>query len=289
MRAAFGFFKILPLDVASGLGGFIFRNLGMLIGATRKARKNLEIAFPGLSKGEQDKILLEMWDNLGRVMAEYPHLETIARKRTVVENQDIIDQVVANKSGAILVASHLANWEINGANLYTKCGVPLHLTYRALNNPYADKILHDARTLKGKLPAYAKSREGGRQILNTLKTHQILGMLIDQKYNEGLAVPFFGKPAMSNPVYVQLAQKYKCPAIPVQAIRLKGAHFKIKVYPPLGLFDPDGKPFPVENVIANTHMLLERWIRENPGQWLWLHRRWDSKGLKEGTHEAHSL
>lgn len=276
----FFIYAILPLDTASALGGFVGRMAGHCMGASRKARKHIDMAMPDLSEAEKKKIITGMWDNLGRTLAEYPHLEKIARERVQVENVGIIEAALKEEKPVILIAAHLANWEISGASLYIKYNRPLNLTYRAMNNPFADKLLMQARTLKGKLPAYPKSRDSARQILMALKNNQCLGILIDQKYNEGIVVPFFGIPAMTNPVAVPLAQKFKCPLIFVQTIRTKGANFTIRVHPPLELFDAEGKPLTAETILGNAHTMLEGWVREHPEQWLWLHRRWDSKALK---------
>ena len=101
--------------------------------------------------------------------------------------------------------------------------------------------------------------------------------LIDQKYNEGVAVPFFGKPAMTNPAFVIMARKYNYPLIPIQIIRENGANFRIIIHEELKA----PKDRPVEEVIAQAHGLLEDWIAKRPAQWLWLHRRWESLKLEE--------
>lgn len=277
----FLFFKIIPPQTASAIGGWMGRTLGPKLAASRKAEKNLQRALPDLDKNEQDKIIREMWDNLGRVIAEYPHLEKISRDYTTFEDEAALKSFFEKDEAAVLFSAHLANWEINGTAILTHFGKPVDLTYRALNNPWADKILSHARTLGGRIRAYPKSRSSGKDILEAIKQSRYLGILIDQKYNEGINVPFFGLPAMTNPIFVKLAQKYKCPLLPVHNTRLKGAHFRIKIAPPLATHDENGNPRPVEDIIAESHTILENWIRENPGQWLWLHRRWPKQEMEE--------
>ncbi len=273
-------FSLLPVRWASEAGGFLGRMIGPKLATSRKARSNIRIAFPDILQEEEDKILREMWDNLGRVMAEYPHLETLSRNHVSLTNQSIID-AHTNNGPALFLGGHLGNWEVNCASSIFHGAKPVHITYRAPNNPAADRLLMKARTLDGRLKAYPKGREGGAQMMRALKNGDHLGMMIDQKYNEGLAVPFFGQPAMTNPVFVQMAQKYKAALIPIQNIRRDGPQFELVVHEPLVIFDADGAPLPVEDVIHSAHVVLESWIRENPGQWLWLHRRWDSKQLKD--------
>ncbi|MEZ5919453.1 MAG: lipid A biosynthesis acyltransferase [Alphaproteobacteria bacterium] len=281
----FGLFKLLPPQTASETGGWITRTLGPRMAVSRKALANIRRALPGLSAEEEQRILRGMWDNLGRVIAEYPHLETISRDRTVFEGHSDFDSFFAADEPAVFISAHLSNWEIHGAALLTQFGKKVELTYRAPNNPWSARLLHRARTLGGRIPAHPKTRESGKALLEALRAGRYLGFLIDQKYNEGVSVPFFGIEAMTNPVFIKMAQRYKCPVIPVQNIRLDGARFRLKFYEPLRLFGEDGAPLPVEDVLAEAHAVLEGWIREHPEQWLWLHRRWPSDNDKKKEDE----
>jgi KDO2-lipid IV(A) lauroyltransferase len=281
----FGLFKLLPPQTASGFGGWVARTLGPHMAVSRKALTNIRRALPGLTPEEERRILRGMWDNLGRVIAEYPHLEKISRERTVFEGRDDFEKFFAAGEPAIFISAHLSNWEIHGAALLTQFSKKVELTYRAPNNPWSARLLHHARTLGGRIPAHPKTRESGKALLEALRAGRYLGFLIDQKYNEGVSVPFFGIEAMTNPVFDKMAQRYKCPVIPVQNIRLDGPRFRLKFYEPLRLFSENGAPLPVETVIAEAHGLLESWIREHPEHWLWLHRRWPSdNNFKKEDH-----
>lgn len=270
----FAIFRLLPAQRASACGGFIGRTIGSALAASRKARRNVELVFPDISPEEKDKVVMGMWDNLGRIIAEYPHLESLGRNGTVIEGAEKLQKALEERKGAICFGAHLGNWEINSAACLTQLGLAVDISYRAPNNPRADRLLMRARSLGGRIRAYPKSRGGGRNMMEAVKSGHILGILIDQKYREGIAVPFFGREAMTNPFFVQLAQKYGCPLIPIRNIRLRSARFKLVIYDPLKVFDDNGRPRPVEDVIAEAHRILEGWIGETPEQWLWLHRRW---------------
>ncbi|MGQ0527019.1 MAG: lysophospholipid acyltransferase family protein [Alphaproteobacteria bacterium] len=270
----FSIFRMMPLDMASACGGWFARAIGPRMAASRKAYKNLALAFPDRDEGWMKHVTHEMWGNMGRTAAEYMHLRQIGRERVIVTHEHIFQEAVAAGQGAIFISAHMGNWEINAPTLHERYNIPLNLTYRAPNNPYADAMLSRTRSLNGRIKTFPKHRSSGKDIMQVLKDKGFVGILIDQKYNEGVAVPFFGTPAMTNPIFVKLAQKYKCPVIPVQNKRLKGARFESIVQPPLVLFDAVGEALPAEIVIAEAHAHLERWICENPGQWLWLHRRW---------------
>lgn len=269
-------FVLTPV-AASNLGGFIGRTVGPRLAASRKARRNLDLALPGLPDAEKSKIITQMWDNLGRVIAEYPHLEKIVKTRLTLVNEDIIRKTIDAGQGGVFIAAHQGNWEVDMATLFLHFNVVPSLTYRAPNNPMTDYLLEHARTLQGRIKAIPKARSSGRDLMTVMKNKEYLGILIDQKYHEGIAVDFFGYPAMTNPVAVMLCQKYNAPLIPVQNRRTGPAQFELTVYKPMKLFNDDGTPLNVADVLTEANGLIQNWIVQDPGQWLWLHRRWDLK------------
>ena len=257
-----GIFRCMPWQMASNVGGWLGRNIGPRLAASRKAKRNLETALPDLA--DHDVVIQGMWENLGRVVAEYPHLQTIAEKYTIIEGLEHVGE----EDQCLFIAAHLGNWELNCLAPLLQEKLEIDITYRAPNNPFVDRILMRMRSPNGMLHAHSKSREGGISLLKAIKAGRHIGILIDQKYNEGVDVPFFGREAMTNPVFVQLAQKHGMKLLPVQNIRLEDGTFKLIVNPAMDLDKP------VEAVITDAHMLLESWIKERPEQWLWLHKRW---------------
>lgn len=267
--------RALPLDAASATGGFIARAIGPRLAVSRKARRNLARSLPHLTDAEQHAAITAMWDNLGRNFAEMPHLKRIAEERVEIIGTDIADQLRADGVGAIMFGGHLANWEFATAVLHNNLRLPSGGVYRAPNNPYVDSVVTRLRHAEPGVTIVPKGRSGTRDMVRTIKdgTHFII--LIDQKYNEGIAAPFFGRPAMTSPAFAELGRKFNCPVVPFRIERLKGARFRFTLYPPMALSDD-----PLTN-IAQAHALLEQWITERPGQWLWLHRRWmDDKGVR---------
>lgn len=265
-------FGLMPPKSASNLGGFIGRTVGPRLGASRKAISNIQSSFPTKTHDEHLKILVDMWDNLGRVMAEYPHLKDI-----ILNHTDIVGMENLNKIGkdgrCIMIGSHLANWELNSFFFNHKIQWPLAAVYREPNNPYAAALLNKCRYLDENKSRYIpKSSIGARQMVKILKDGGKLGILIDQKYNKGLPIPFFGRPAMTSEAFAQLAQKYNCPILPIIIERIEGCHFQITIEPPMEQFGDD-----IEKTVTYANQNLEKWVTKNPGQWLWLHRRWDSK------------
>lgn len=272
----FVFFKILPPASASNIGGWLGQTVGMRLAANRKARRHIQLAFPGIDKNEENAIIKGMWNHLGRVIAEYPHLEKLSRDHTQIIYKGQTKKLTQDQVPMIFFGGHIGNWEVNCAATLTQMKRPATLTYRAPNNPWTAKILNKARTLNNRLKAYPKSRESGRHLIKTLKNNGTIGILIDQKYNEGVSVPFFNHDAMTNPVFVQLCQKFNCPLVPIRNERIKGSTFTLTIYPPIRTINDDGEARPVNDVILEANKLIESWIEERPEQWIWMHRRWKS-------------
>lgn len=264
----YGLCDILPVAMASNLGGWLGRTVGPRLAASRKARNHIHESLPEITDSEIERHVAGMWDNLGRVIAEYPHLQEIGKNRVTLNGTDIIKTSLAQNKPVILFGAHLANWEVMAPAVYTQLGVKLGLVYRAPNNPISDKLLDYARSLHGQLKTLPKSKTGTRHLVQALKDGESIGILIDQKYNEGMPVNFFGRPAMTSPAFVQLARKYQATLIPFHCVRHKDCEFTITFEDPL---DTDGAD---HAVITKAHERLESWIEARPGEWMWLHRRW---------------
>jgi len=269
---AWGLFRLLPLDTASGLGGWLGRTIGPRLGVTRIARRNLARALPELDEAARARIIGEMWDNIGRVAGEFPHLHQIAAERVELIGGEWVDLLRDDGRPGIFISGHLGNWELNGAVAHRR-GLPLHLIYRAANNPWVERLYRAGRRDVSDA-LIQKGSDGARQALKVLKSGGHLGLLVDQKMNDGVPVPFFGRDAMTAPAVAQFATRFGCPLVPARVERLRGAHFRITVLPPLDF--PHTRDIHDDNLalLVRVNAQLEAWIRATPGQWLWLHRRW---------------
>jgi Kdo2-lipid IVA lauroyltransferase/acyltransferase len=271
--SAAALFKALPLDAASALGGWIGRTIGPRLPGSRTADANLRRAMPELSPAERRRIVRGMWDNLGRTMAEYPHLLQIARERVEMAGGEHIAAMRDDDRGGIMVSGHFANWEIASAAVYRQSGLKLALVYRAPNNPYSARLIVKLRTA-GTDINIPKGADGARQLLRHVSAGGHVGILVDQKLNDGIAVPFFGRPAMTATAPAALALRLKLPLHPVHVVRTGGAHFRMRVEPAMVLPDTGDRHADALEAMTTLNALLESWIRACPEQWLWLHRRW---------------
>ena len=175
-------------------------------------------------------------------------------------------------TGGLLFAGHIANWEIAPMSA-TQRGVRPLIVYRAPNNPRVARLIHEMRLPVGSA-LFPKGVSGLRRAVAAVARGGFLGVLADQKYNEGIPVPFFGRDAMTSPVLAELALRYHLPLLPVRVERIAGARFRVAIEPPVALPDSGDRARDVYALTTQINAILERWIRERPEQWMWPHRRW---------------
>jgi KDO2-lipid IV(A) lauroyltransferase len=273
--ALFAGFRFLPLDSASALGGALARCIGPFLGVSKHARRNLSRAFPELSETEIARVVADMWDNLGRVAAEYPHLRNIfvfePGGRVETHGFEHVDRAVAAGRRIIVFSGHIANWEI-GMLAGVQHGISVAQIYRAANNPLMDRMIARFRGDHGEF--IPKGAIAARRAIEVLRRGTNLGLLADQKMNDGIPVAFFGRPAMTAPALAVLALRFDCVVLPLRVERLNGAHFRVTVFPPLALTRSSDRHADVAGLMARVNATLEEWIRDRPEQWLWVHRRW---------------
>ena len=274
----FTLFACLPVDAASALGGWIGRMLGpRMVGHSRRALRNLRRALPENSEAENQRILRGMWDNLGRTMAEYPRLGWICGAksgRVEIVNGAGLNALLADGAPGIIFGAHIGSWEIAPVTLHRLVGPSLLSVYRAANNPLVEPLLQRLRHSPRAVP---KGSAGGRAVIRHLHQGGHLAMFVDQKMNDGIAVPFFGRAAMTAPAVARLGLRFDCPLVPVRVERLNGARFRLTVYPALEMPAHEKKDPGEDAVLAlmtRVNATLEDWIRARPEQWLWLHKRW---------------
>lgn len=268
-------FRCMPLRLASAAGRAIATAIGPRIGVSRTARKNLQYIFPDLSDRNREIILKDVWDNLGRMAVEYPHLNTmrLTPDRIKVEGFEHIEELHRNKKPTFLFSAHMANWEVIPYYLRAQ-GINSGIVYRAANNRYVDYLIQRARRRVG-FQFIPKGKLGSRKMIEVLRGNGMITLLADQRMSDGEPIAFMDKPAMTGTGWLRLALRHQCAIVPMQVKRLDGPTFHLKIYPPLRTDHlPDDDNEAAKQLAETVNKLYADWIREMPGQWLWLHKRW---------------
>ena len=264
---------------AAALAGAVARTLGPRLPVSRIAETNLRRALPGLDDVARRRALRGMWDNLGRTMGELANLDRLRRSATgpgwELSGEEHVRAVAAAGGPAVIVSGHIANWEML-TPIGAACGLKVGGFYRAAANPIVDRLVNDVRrrAIGAEVPLFAKGAEGARAAFAHLKAGGVLGILADQKLNEGLAVPLFGHPAMTSPAPATFALRFRCPLLLLHVERIGPARLRVVCDPPLALPDSGDRAADIAAVTAAINRRLEDWVRARPDSWLWLHRRW---------------
>ncbi|WP_343560339.1 lysophospholipid acyltransferase family protein [Kiloniella sp. b19] len=275
-RIFFALIGLLPVDTASNLGGWLGRTLGPALGISRKARKNIAHALPELSAERRQEILVGMWDNLGRVLFEYPHLPQIvdpAENRIVYENEENLKEVMDDPDkGAIFAAGHLSNWEVVPLSAGAR-GIPLTIIVRSPNNRLVAGLVDRIRNFNG-VKTTPKGPEAAKTGMRVIRSKSNLGILFDQRLSDGIRSTLFGKPAETATAHVVMTLGGRAAILPVESHRTGPGRFRITLHKPVRLENTgQSKEELIRDGVQLMNDHLEQWIRNQPEDWLWLHRR----------------
>jgi KDO2-lipid IV(A) lauroyltransferase len=260
----------------------VTKTIGPRLREHRIGRANLTAAFPEKSPEEIEQILMGVWDNLGRIGAEFAHIDHVwdydrahperSRIELPPRTIELYDQIRDDGKPALIFASHLANWELP-ALAAPAHGLDAAILYRRPNIASADRIIQEMRQVNmGTLiPA---GRDAPLRLAQALQDGKHVAMLVDQYLTGGVEVTFFGRKTRANPMLARLLRQVECPIHGVRVIRLPGFRFRAELteeIPPVR--DADGK-IDIQGTTQAITSVVEGWVREYPEQWLWLHRRW---------------
>lgn len=284
---AYDFVRLLmapfSFNVISGFGGRLIGLVGPLTSKQNIARTGLKIAFPDADGAEIKRLLKAQWNNTGRTFAEFPILHRLdvreGSERVTVRGAQHLKAAIASDKPVIIVTGHFANWEVM-AMVLTQWGLDVQITYRQINNPHIDRRVRRQREAYGtKLMVPKSGAKGAKQLLTALGKGESIALLNDQKFNQGLAVPFFGADAMTAPGPTRLALATETPILPLSLTRDK-ANFTMTVHPPMHMENTGDRQKDVETGVLRINQFVEDRIRETPTQWFWVHRRWPKETYK---------
>ncbi|MEO8813057.1 MAG: lysophospholipid acyltransferase family protein [Caulobacteraceae bacterium] len=182
-------------------------------------------------------------------------------------------KIAAEGKPVVFVSGHFSNLEVMPAAILSS-GIACDITYRAANNPYVDARMRQSRFRYGVRMFAPKGEDGARELLDGMKRGCSVAMMNDQRYDGGVAAPFFGRPAPTLPAAVRLALRFGTWLQPMSCRRLKGARFRCTFHPPIVPTDTGDRAADIAAGVAAINAFIEERVRESPGEWWWLHKRW---------------
>ena len=259
-------FKLFSFYTTSCIGGFLIKYLGQFSKYKNIISNNLSLL--GL---ETSKFTNKNLEQTGRVFFEFFSLGKFDWKNINLKNREYLDLIRNHNGSKIFISAHIGNWEIT-RNFLLKEGFVLHSVYRQANNKMIDKYIQKKRETNNAY-FYKKGSDSAKNMIKVLKNNGDLALLVDQRDSSGPLIKFFGKKAFASDGFASLALKYKTMICPLHSIRDRNGSFQIIFDKPLKF--SDYQELNSKELVQKIYCeYFEKWIKENPEQWLWAHERW---------------
>lgn len=274
--------RVANPDWLSNVCGWMLRRIGPRLKEHNVGRANLAAAFPEKSPDEIERILGDVWENIGRFSAEFAHLDRLwdadlsrPGEKRITWSQEAHDRAVRLKElgkPALVFAAHIGNWELVAVGAHS-VGFKTAALYRRPNiGAIADAAIDIRSKIMGTL--IPTDYMAPIKIAEAIEHGTHVGMLVDQYHTRGIDVNFFGRTARTNALIARLARQFDCQIYGMYAIRLPGGRFRMELTEPIDApRDAEGK-IDVNGTMQRINDVIEGWVRANPEQWLWVHRRW---------------
>jgi Kdo2-lipid IVA lauroyltransferase/acyltransferase len=266
-------FKIIGLKNSSALSGKLFKIIGPFFRSSYLIHENIKKALPTVSLDKITKIKNEMWDNYGRIFAEYMFIrefrEDESNKNIIIDGQEILDKIRNKGTPVVFISGHFSNFELMAMQI-EKSGINLSAIYRPLNNVFLNILMEKIRKNFICKKQIKKGISGIRELIKLHKKNYSTALMIDQRVTEGIKSSFFNQDAFTTTIPAQLVKKFKIPIVPIYIERFDEIKFKITVYEPIN-FTKDSS---VKIITDKLNKILEKMILNKPEQWIWSHNRW---------------
>jgi len=269
----FFFFKILGFKLSSALGGKLFELIGPLFRSKNLIHSNIKKAIPNISTVDLNKMTKLMWNNYGRIFAEYMFIKDFRtgklNSKMKIEGQEILNEIKKFNKQVVFISGHFGNFELMAMHL-EKAGINLSAIYRPLNNIFLNKILERIRKKYICKNQIKKGIGGMKKLIKLMNNNSSTALMIDQRVTEGIKSVFFNKEASTTTVPAQLIKKFKIPVVPIFIERINDTNFKLTINEPINFTNE----MSIKNITDKLNQVLEKMIIRKPEHWIWSHNRW---------------
>ncbi len=266
-------FKILGIKLGSLLGGKLFQIIGPIFRSKKLIFENIRRALPNISKNELISIYNSMWENYGRVFAEYVFMKKFRNDQLTenisIEGKEILQEIMIKNQKVIFISGHFSNFELMAMQI-EKMGVKVAAIYRPLNNLYLNSIMEKIRKKYICKHQIKKGVGGLKELIKLNKEGFSTALMIDQRVSQGIKSSFFNQEAYTTTIPAQLVKKFGMSVVPIFIERFDEIKFKMTVYKPLSFEENES----IENITNKLNRILEKMILKNPNYWIWSHNRW---------------
>lgn len=283
MRSLLGAIGALPLETSVRFGKAVGRFFAKRFPRLQKtARRNLEIAFPGISAEEKEKIVRGTFESLGRHLGFVSHFrkfkhEDIRNLIEVVGKQEHFDPAYARGKGVLFFTGHFGSWEVFNL-LAPAFGYGMNILVRRIDNPLVENFVDKMRTRFGSVTL--DKTKSARKMFRVLERGEILGILADlnAQEKEGVFVDFFGVPASTTTSIAKLALKTGAAVMPAFAVWEESKRkYVVYLEPPIEYEKTENAEEDIRILTQKITEFIEKYVRRYPEQWLWIHKRWNTR------------
>ena len=266
-------FKIVRLRIASFISGKFFQIIGPIFRSKEIIHSNIKRAFPKINEQDLKIITKSMWNNYGRVFAEYMFMKDFrintSGEKIQIIGSEILEDIKKNNKKVIFVSGHFSNFELMAMQI-EKVGIKLAAIYRPLNNKFLNLIMERIRKKYICKIQIKKGLGGLKELLKLSHEGYSAALMIDQRVSQGIKSNFFNTEAFTTTIPAQLVKKFKIPVVPIFIERYDNIKFKMTVNKPINFSEKDS----IKDITDQLNKILEKMIISDPNHWIWSHNRW---------------
>tara|TARA_Y100000022_G_scaffold133979_1_gene116378 strand:+ start:1401 stop:2261 length:861 start_codon:yes stop_codon:yes gene_type:complete len=266
-------FKILGLKLASFISGKFFQLIGPIFRSKKLIHSNIKKAFPKIDEKDLKNITKSMWNNYGRVFAEYMFMKNFRNDKLQnnieIVGKEILEDIKNSNQKAVFISGHFSNFELMAMQI-EKVGIKLAAIYRPLNNMFLNLVMEKIRKRYICKTQIKKGIGGLKQLLKFNNEGYSTALMIDQRVSQGIKSNFFNEKAFTTTIPAQLVKKFKIPIVPIFIERYEGIKFKMTVHKPIYFSDEQT----IEDITSQLNEILEKMVLSDPNYWIWSHNRW---------------
>ena len=266
-------FKILGLKFASFISGKFFQLIGPIFRSKKLIHSNIKKAFPKIDEKDLKNITKSMWNNYGRVFAEYMFMKNFRNDKLQnnieIVGKEILEDIKNSNQKAVFISGHFSNFELMAMQI-EKAGIKLAAIYRPLNNMFLNLVMEKIRKRYICKMQIKKGIGGLKQLLKFNYEGYSTALMIDQRVSQGIKSNFFNEKAFTTTIPAQLVKKFKIPIVPIFIERYEGIKFKMTVHKPIYFSDEQT----IEDITSQLNEILEKMVLSDPNYWIWSHNRW---------------
>ena len=266
-------FKILGIKISSYIGGKLFELIGPFFRSKELIDKNIRRAFPNIDQDRLTSINSSMWNNYGRVFAEYMFIKDYRnnnlKNNIIIEGDEILKDLKEKNKKVIFISGHFSNFELMAMQI-EKFGIKLAAIYRPLNNIFLNSIMERIRKKYICKNQIKKGIGGLKELVKLNKRGYSTALMIDQRVSEGSKINFFNEKAFTTTIPAQLVKRFNVSVVPIFIERFDNIKFKMTVYTPIDFAKEDS----IDDITESLNGIIEKMIIKNPKYWIWSHNRW---------------